>query len=325
MGIRVLKGGMADSLRDAGRYGFQHLGIPPGGAMDSVALQVANLLVGNPAGAVALEMHYPAPQLEFNSPTLMALSGADFQATLDGVEIAINQPILVATGSVLKFQKPLTGARCYLAVKGALEAEEWLGSQTTNHFAARGGFKGRNLQKGDWIAFAKPFSYEVEEPAVMPWSASVRELYPQGPCYLIPGAEYDLLDDLSKERLVSEPFQIALNSNSMGYRLASAPLQLKEYKECLSSGVDFGTLQLLPDAQTILLMADHQTTAGYPRLGHVSSVSLPTLAQLNAGATIRFQLIDMATAESLYVVQEKHLRQLKNACNFRLQEYLSND
>lgn len=325
MGIRVIKSGMADSLRDAGRYGFQHLGIPPGGAMDLVGMQVANLLVGNPAGAVVLEMHFPAPLLEFNSPTLMALSGADFQATLDGVEIAINQPILVSTGSVLKFHKPIAGARCYLAVKGALEADEWLGSKTTNQFAVRGGFQGRNLQKGDWVAFAKPFSYQVEEPAVMPWSASVRELYPQGACYLIPGAEYDLLDPVSKQCLITEPFVIAMNSNSMGYRLQSAPMHLGEYKECLSSGVGFGTLQLLPDAQTILLMADHQTTAGYPRLGHVASVSLPTLAQLNAGDSIRFQLIDMATAESLYAAQEKHLRQLKNACNFRLQEYLSND
>lgn len=325
MGIRVIKSGMADSLRDAGRNGFQHLGIPPGGAMDKVAMQVANILVGNPAGAVVLEMHYPAPQLEFNSPTLMALSGADFQASIDGVELSLNQPILISTGTVLKFNKPISGARCYLAVKGAFEADEWLGSKTTNNFAVRGGYQGRNLQKADWIAFAKPFSYEVEEPAVMPWSANVRELYPQGSCYLIPGAEYELLDPASKQGLISEPFVIAMNSNRMGYRLQSAPMHLGEYKECLSSGVGFGTLQLLPDAQTILLMADHQTTAGYPRLGHVASVSLPTLAQLNAGDSIRFQLIDMATAESLYTAQEKHLRQLKNACNFRLQEYLSND
>jgi len=325
MGIRVIKSGMADSLRDAGRFGFQHLGIPPGGAMDSIAMQVANILVGNPAGAVLLEMHFPAPQLEFNSPTLMALSGADFQATMDGVELPLNQPVLVSTGSVLKFVKPLSGARCYLAVKGSFEADEWLGSKTTNEFAERGGFQGRNLQKGDWLAFAKPFSYEVEESAVMPWTANVRELYPQGPCYLISGAEYELLDDASKQCLIHEPFQIALNSNRMGYRLQSAPMHLGEYKECLSSGVDFGTLQLLPDAQTILLMADHQTTAGYPRLGHVASVSLPSLAQLNAGDSIRFQLIEMATAESLFAAQEKHLRQLKNACNFRLQEYLSND
>ncbi|OYU56927.1 MAG: hypothetical protein CFE25_06800 [Chitinophagaceae bacterium BSSC1] len=325
MGVRVLKSGMADSLRDAGRFGFQHLGIPPGGAMDSVAMQVVNILVGNPIGAVVMEMHYPAPQLEFNSPALMALSGADFQATLDGVEIALNQPMLVPTGSVLKFNKPVSGARCYLSVKGGFEADEWLGSRTTNNFAVRGGYQGRNLQKADWVAFAKPFSYEVEEPAVMPWTANVRELYPQGPCYLIPGAEYELLDAASKQCLTHEPFQIATNSNRMGYRLQSAPMHLGEYKECLSSGVGFGTLQLLPDAQTILLMADHQTTAGYPRLGHVASVSLPSLAQLNAGDNIRFQLINMNTAESLYAAQEKHLRQLKNACNFRLQEYLSND
>jgi antagonist of KipI len=325
MGVRVIKSGMADSLRDAGRYGFQHLGIPPGGAMDSIAMQVANLLVGNPAGAVVLEMHYPAPQLEFNSPTLMSLSGADFQATMDGVELPLNQPCLVSAGSVLKFVKPITGARCYLAVKGAFEADEWLGSKTTNEFAKRGGFQGRNLQKGDWLAFSKPFSYEVTASALMPWTANVQKLYPQGRCFLIPGPEYDLLDKASKHSLIKEPFQIAMNSNRMGYRLQSAPMHLGAYKELLSSGVDFGTLQLLPNAQTILLMADHQTTAGYPRLGHVASVSLPTLAQLNAGDSICFQLIDMATAESMYGEQEKHLRQLKNACNFRLQEYLSND
>jgi antagonist of KipI len=133
------------------------------------------------------------------------------------------------------------------------------------------------------------------------------------------------LEETSKKLIQESSFIISTNSNRMGYRMQGNPLSLKEGFECLSSAVNFGTLQLLPDGKTILLMADHQTAGGYHRIAHACSASFPSLAQMNSGEAISYQFITIEEAEQLVNSQQMHLQQLKNACNFRLQEYLSNE
>jgi antagonist of KipI len=142
---------------------------------------------------------------------------------------------------------------------------------------------------------------------------------------VIEGPEFELLNEDSKKMIKESKFVISTNSNRMGYRMQGAALVLKEISECLSSAVSMGTLQLLPDGNTILLMADHQTTGGYHRLAHVSSAAIPSLAQMYAGDSLSYLFISLDEAEKSLQSQQKHLKLLKNACNFRLQEYLSND
>jgi antagonist of KipI len=122
---------------------------------------------------------------------------------------------------------------------------------------------------------------------------------------------------------VREPFIVDKQSNRMGYRLKSAPLQSTISMELISSAVTKGTVQLLPDGQLIILMADHQTTGGYPRIGHVIGADIPSLAQKQADQSISFQMIDLAAAETIGYEYERNLQQLENACNFRVQEYLN--
>ncbi len=325
MGIRIQKQGMADSLRDGGRFGFQHLGIPPSGVMDPVALFVANTLVGNEPDTAVLEMHFPAPIIEFETTTLIAISGADFDASIDGVEIAINQPIIVTANSVLRFSKILAGARAYLAVKGGFVADHWLESDGTQLLVGRGGFKGRNLQKNDQLAFKQTFNYHIEEPSLLPWRANVADCYLGKTIQMIEGPEFKLLNDASKKIVRENSFVISNNSNRMGFRMQGASLELREGYECLSSAVSMGTLQLLPDGSTILLMADHQTAGGYHRIAHASSAAIPSLAQLNVGETIQYQFISLETAEQTLMKQQRYLIQLAHACNFRLHEYLANE
>src|SRR3954470_13804542 len=141
--IQVVQQGLLDTIQDMGRYGYQHLGINPGGAMDRIALALANSLVGNEANEAAIEMHFPASAFVFEADALVALSGGDFGATVNGVPVSINRPILISEYSVLRFTKPVSGARCYLAIAGGLSLAPWLNSYSTHLKAEAGGFHGR--------------------------------------------------------------------------------------------------------------------------------------------------------------------------------------
>jgi antagonist of KipI len=139
---------------------------------------------------------------------------------------------------------------------------------------------------------------------------------------LLEGNEWNRLDKNSKELFLQQPFTIRSNSDRMGYRLQGKSLSAITTKEIISSAVSCGTVQLLPDGQLIILMADHQTTGGYPRVAHVIAAHQPKLAQLKAGDTFTFRMTDQQTAENLLIKQQQHLLQLQNACTFRLQEYV---
>ena len=327
MSLRIYKQGLLDTIQDDGRYGYQHLGINPGGAMDLTAMKIANALVGNDAGEAVLEMHFPAAEIVFEEQALISLGGADFSATINGIGIPILKPVIIQKGSIVKFGKNKTGATVYLAVRSGYITKEWLHSSSTHRQVKAGGFEGRALQKNDVLLLQKnktPEEMTINEPfVILPWRADVSGLYVSSPFHFIPGAEYYYLDELSKQQLGTGVFTINQQSDRMGYRLRGESLQLQIKKELISTGVTKGTIQLLPDGQLIILMADHQTTGGYPRVGHVISADFPSLAQLRAGEKFSLQKTDIPTAENLIFEQQRNLQQLQNACNFRLQEYLN--
>ena len=155
MSLKVIKAGLLDSIQDAGRYGYQHLGINPGGVMDRYSLQAINILLSNSPGEAVIEMHFPAPAFLFEQAAMIALGGADFHATINGEPIPSWHPVIVNKNSVLHFEKRIKGGRGYLAVKHGFDIQPWLGSASTNLKAGAGGFRGRALQKEDSIPFKK--------------------------------------------------------------------------------------------------------------------------------------------------------------------------
>jgi antagonist of KipI len=181
------------------------------------------------------------------------------------------------------------------------------------------------LLKNDTLQFNNREDLEIDTLTHLPWRASMAEFYTDNQIDFMVGAEYALLEKISQTSMVTNQFKVSNQSNRMGYRLEGQALLLSSKKECLSSAVSFGTIQLLPNAQMIVLMADHQTTGGYPRIGHVASSSLPTLAQVSAGESISFELVTQDEAEAIFLQQQQNLQQLQNACNFRLQEYFKNE
>jgi antagonist of KipI len=327
MSIRIIKQGLLDTVQDDGRYGYQQLGINPGGVMDKIAYRMANILVGNKPFEPVIEMHFPAAEILFESNVLIAICGADFAAEVAGIALPIHQPILLEKGSLLCFHTRRTGARAYLAIHGGLQLTNWLGSYATNLEASAGGYQGRALKKQDVIPIKQKrvFGHIIDQTVfhILPWQASLKSFYHEPPIRILSGNEFDNLTDAAKLLLASNPFTILPDSNRMGYRLQSSSLSLKDELSLISTAVTCGTIQLLPNGQLIILMADHQTTGGYPRVGHVCAADIPVLAQKNAGDTLHFKMISIKEAEEALLLLESNLQQLENACTFRLQGYMN--
>ena len=164
-----------DTVQDMGRYGWQHLGINPGGAMDKLSARIANILVGNDTDEAVIELHFPSAAFFFEQPSLIAISGADFSANVNGEGVPCMRPILVSKYSILQFHGIENGARAYLAVHGGLAIPRWLNSYSTHLKAVAGGFKGRVLQKDDEIGFRTEIDLTAllgkKEFEVLPWKA----------------------------------------------------------------------------------------------------------------------------------------------------------
>ena len=326
MSIQVIKQGIADSIQDQGRYGCQHLGINPNGVMDSVAAAAANLLVGNDLNEAVIEMHFPASVFLFKEQSMIAICGADLLAMINDVFVPVNTPIIIEKNCVLQFKKPLSGARAYLAVKGGFDLQPWLGSFSTNTKAVAGGFKGRNLKKHDELHFRTVQKYGAalknKDCEILTWKASVKKFYPSSPVIRITaGSEFDWLTEDAKKRLLSDSFSISNQSDRMGYRMKGDALTIQNENQLISTGITKGTIQLLPDGPFIILMADHQTTGGYPKIAHVITTDIPGLAQMNPGEKIQFRLIEQQEAEDLLFEQQQQLLQLQNAISFPLLKF----
>ena len=328
MSFRIIKAGIQDTVQDLGRYGYQQSGINPGGVMDKFSAQVANMLAGNDNNKAVIELYFPASVFMFNEPVLIALSGGDFSASINGEKIPSLHPVLVNKNAILQFHKTVNGARAYLAVHGGIDVPEWLGSRSTHLKAGCGGYNGRALQKYDEVTFSVSNIFSSllgeKEFSVLPWQTDDNwGDITKEEILILPGNEWDRLTESSKENFSMTSFLITNQSDRMGYRLNNIPLHTITREEIVSSAVNFGTVQLLPDGKLIILMADHQTTGGYPRVSHVISAHHKKLAQMKAGDKIRFRLTNQQTAEKLFIKQQQHLQQLQNACTFRLQEYLN--
>lgn len=325
MSIEIRKSGLLSLLVGGERRGFRQLGIGPGGAMDTFAMRVANLLLCNDENAPVLEMHFPLPEIEFKEATLISLTGTGFEAWANEEKLPLWKPVLIGRNTLVQFKNKSSG-RAYLAARDGWQAEWWLSSSTTHLSVHAGGYFGRALKKGDRLERYRKEDFG-EETRVFPWGISNHELdkvyLPKAMIRCLPGAEFDWVSDLGKNKIESAAFVINNKSNRMGFRLSGEPISLTRHIELISSPVDFGTVQLLPDGNLIVLMADHQTTGGYPRIASVIKADLPKLAQLGPTDTLRFTMTHIAEAERLFLSREKVVAEIKAGCREQLNKYLA--
>jgi antagonist of KipI len=306
MSILVVRPGMLTTVQDLGRFGHQHEGVSVGGAMDGPALRLANALVGNPESDAALEVTLMGPTLEFQDDAVISITGADLSAMLDNRPIPKLRAVKVEAGSQLTFGERVNGCRAYIAFRGGIDVPMVLGSRSTYLRARMGGFNGRALAKGDVLAIgdADAGAGNLVPPMLMPAAprddVTVRAMR---------GRHFDALSIASRAAVFSadaEPFRISAQSDRMGYRLDGPPLVLQHSMEIVSEPVAFGTVQLPARGSPIILMADRQTTGGYPRILQVASVDLPLLAQAAPGTRVRFSEISLDEAQDLYIARERH-------------------
>lgn len=314
---------MLTTLVGDGREGFRSFGIGPGGAMDYFAMKVGNYLVGNDHEAV-MELGYAPAEFLFQKSSLACITGKGFTIHVDNEIFPLWKPFKIKEGAILKLIKTIPGAWAYLAVHGGWRADEWLGSLTTNLTAKAGGFNGRALKKDDAIE-ANESKIQIDETKILPWGISANELSgvysPTNEVRCVLSIETDWLSPLSKDKFLSEQFAVSSQSNRMGYRLQGAALSLSERIEMISSPVDFGTIQLLPDGNLIILMADHQTTGGYPRIASVIKADLPKLAQILPAEKIKFKMISLEEAERELFSEEQKLGEIKMGCHERFKKH----
>lgn len=336
MSFEVMKPGLLSTLQDEGRYGSRKHGVIVAGPMDRFAHRAANLLVGNGREAVALEMTLSGPALVARRDMLVAICGADMEAEVDGTSAPMWRPFVLRTGSELLFRYAARGCRAYLAVHGGFKADYVLGSSSTYLRASMGGYEGRALRAGDVLevkederAFQlmKGFElrtksvsgnkYESENKSVRATkyvSTMVRPDYRDDPIIrIVRGKEASLFTVDSWSKLLSQSFLVTSQSDRMGYRLSSeSKLELEAgfSYEMISEAVVGGTLQVPSSGQPILLLADCQTTGGYPRIGHVITADLPLVAQVKPGGTLRFQEVTLFEAQEQLLLQAMDLKLL---------------
>jgi antagonist of KipI len=324
MSLKITKAGLLDTVQDIGRYGYQHLGINPGGAMDRFSASLANALLGKDLAAPVIELHFPASTFLFTQPSIICLTGADFTPTINGTLVPLNRPLFVNEETALSFTRPINGARCYLSLLNELLLQKWLGSYSTNLKASAGGYKGRQLQKGDELNFASLEKSFITSDAFTPLPWHFNEApSASNDIGFIPGHEWNWLDTKSQTAFLNDRFAITPAADRMGYRLQGNTLTQNGNEQLVSPAVSFGTVQLLPSGQLIVLMADHQTTGGYPRVAHIISAHLSTLAQKKPGEEIKFEMTGVGLAEEKYAAQQEHLKRLQNTCNLKIQNWIN--
>jgi len=320
MTIEVIKPGALTTLQDLGRVGFQHFGVPVGGAMDEWSHCVANVLVGNPKGEATLEITLTGPSLRFTEPALIAITGGNLSPRIGEHTVPQETPVLVRAGGRLDFGLRVAGVRAYLAIHGGFSVARVMGSKATYVRGGFGGFDGRALRRGDALrvdpgdvdrvyptlvamlrASPLPFVTLEKGPKVPPAPSASSPITVR----VIPGQQWHAFSPEAQQSVREAQFRLSPQSDRMGFRFEGPRLLLREPIEMISEAVAFGTIQVPPDGNPIVLMADRQTTGGYPKIANVVSVDLPILAQMMPQQGVRFTLISLDEAQQLYLARER--------------------
>lgn len=299
MSLVVIRPGMLTTIQDLGRWGYQHVGVPVAGPMDWYSHRLANQLVGNHADAAAMEITLIGPELEAAAPTTCVVQGAQFEATLNGEPVDVQRPFVIPTGRRLRFGARRHGARATLAVSGGFDVPADFGSRSTSMISAMGPFEGRALRAGDVLTVGVPNRQpaSIGRPLQSPeGGARVRVI--RGPHDA--GFTTKAVEDLFTSR-----FTITAQSNRMGYRLEGPPLAHAGTADILSDATPVGSLQVPASGQPILLMADRQTTGGYPKICTLITADLPLAGQLAPGDWIEF--IECTRNEAVAALREREV------------------
>jgi len=296
-GLKVRRPGLHTTVQDLGRLGFQALGVPVSGALDTTALRLGNALAGNPATAAALEILASGPTLEVAADTVrVALAGAGATLELADARVVPSwHSVKFARGDVFEIRVGRESICAYLAIEGGIAVPLVLGSASAYTRAALGGLHGRALQRGDVLPLTLAVASEGKErrlPSPPPAGCD-------RPIRVVLGPQHECFTDAAIAALLDAEFRISKNADRMGMRLDGPPLRHRAGWDIVSDAIATGAIQVPGSGQPILLLADHQTTGGYPKIATVVSADLPLVARRRTGDAIRFAAVTVEEAEHL--------------------------
>ena len=328
MSITILKPGIMSSLQDLGRWGFQQYGVPIGGAMDKVAARLANIICANDENEAVIEMTLHGTSIMFNEAAFCAIVGGGCKAYIDDVELPFNRLLWIPAFSIIKTTASIQGCRSYLAVGGGFNVKKVLGSASTYAPSGIGGRNGRNLITGDMLAFKREQNlHTASNLHMLPNGVGISHWHTAdlvvptpdiATVHAIKGPEFDRFNTASQEDIFNSIFTISSQSNRMGYRLEGKKLTLEHKAEMVSTAVTAGIVQVTHEGDPIILMADAQTTGGYPRIARICAADIPLLAQTRPGVKIQFREVNEAEENRYRNKIQVYLKKIK----LNLSEYL---
>lgn len=320
MNATVVRAGFLTSVQDLGRIGFRQFGVSVGGALDSHALRVANLLVGNAESAAGVEVTLGGLRLRFVDDRIVAWCGGEFDVRLGSMSVAAGHAALVRAGQELMFNQPKIGCRCWLGISGEIDVPIVLGSRSTDLRTNFGGFDGRALRDGDEIALGKNSKHGqslvdlLREQRISSWSPPHEWSSPaqrEPILRVMRGSDWNRFNDVTIQRFTNEVFIVSPDSDRMGVRLEGIELKRNHDIDLISEAVVPGTIQVPPGGKPIVLLGDCQTIGGYPKIAHVIGVDLPIAAQLRVGDRVRFCEVSLTEAHHLLAERERDLAEFR--------------
>lgn len=309
--LLVTAAGFGPTLQDLGRPQVQHLGVPVSGALDPLALRLANALVGNKPGTVAIEFRLLGPTVEVRGgPVRVALAGTEASLEIVGAEetvkVGAHRSVLVEPGRRIRVPSFSDSGVAYLAVEGGIDVPEVYGSRSTYVRAAIGGLEGRALKDGDLLPVGGKGAERRQEQA----ARDVSILRERGPFRVVFGPQRDYFTEESVATFLTSAYTVSKEADRMGMRLEGEVLEHARGYNIVSDGIVTGAVQVPGNGRPIVLLADHQTTGGYPKIGTVISADIPRLGRLKPGDTLSFVETDVAEAEEARRTQEKAFRRV---------------
>ncbi len=304
--IRVVVPGFQSTVQDLGRPGYAHLGVSASGAADPVSLRIGNWLVGNPGGAAAVEMTLTGAALAFPESGVVAVTGSDFEPTIDGARVPLWTALEVRPGQTLACRATRSGARCTVCVRGGIAAPVVLGSASTHLTSGIGGIEGRPLRAGDVLAVGAAADAASVDRRFRPEVAA--RLLRRDTLRVTRGPQWERFSERARASLVASAYVVSESSSRMGLRLDGAPLAAERPGEMLTEGVSLGALQAPGDGRPIVSFVEHQTTGGYPQIACVIAADLHRIGQLRARDEVRFVEVSLAEADAAYAQLAATLR-----------------
>ena len=306
MFIKVLKTGVQTTVQDLGRYGYSHFGISPSGPADSLSFRIGNMVVGNNEDLAGLEMTLLGGDFEFDLDTEVAITGSQFNISLNGKETPHNEPFHVKKNQILSIGMTKEGARCYLSVKGGIKIQNYLNSKTTHIMSGMGGLMGRPLKKGDLLEINE--SGKINTPNIPNKIHDINTSIVR----ITRGLQSSFFSENTWKTFTSQTFAVSDVFSRMGIRLLCDPIKSLKGNEILTEGIPLGAIQVPGAGEPIISFVEHQTTGGYPKIANVISADLCKVGQLKPGDEFQFELVSFEKAESLRLEQETFLYKLIN-------------